>query len=131
MSYDPLEERDRIYELLSVSKIEDNHLAKKELFDESITFALSEYQELAISYDNFFKSINHLVIFNHAIKGKVMKETINMLRELKFLIEKNYEKEELEKMPTAVYDQVLHTQKQRADLLKQVAETYLKQRVKR
>lgn len=128
--FNPTVERERVYNLLSQASVENQHLSKKELFDESIVFALSEYMELAKHYDDFFKAVDHLVIYNHMLKENVLKDTINMMRELKHLIEKNYEKDELEKMPPSVYDQVLHSQKERADLLKKVAETYLRNRVK-
>lgn len=130
MTYNREEEKNRIYEMLSESKVEEFYHDKKQLFKDAVYFALSEYRELAKSYDNFFKSVDHLVIFQYLIKDRVMKDTINMMKEIKFLIEKQYTKEELEHMPTPVYDQVLETQRQRADLLKKIAETYLADRVK-
>lgn len=128
--FDPNKEKQRVYEMLSEAHVENKHFTKKELFKDSIHFALSEYKELATQYNIFFKSVDHLVIFNHELKDEVVKNTVNMLRELRFLIEKDYTKEELENMPTTVYDQVLQTQKKRADLLKKIAEVYLKDRVK-
>ncbi|CDQ41912.1 hypothetical protein [Virgibacillus salexigens] len=125
MSFNPKEEKMRIYEMLSEASVENYNYSKNELFYQSIDFALSEYKELALAFDSFFKSIDHLIIFREMMESNLKTDTANQLKNLKMLIEKNYDQRELEKMPTSVYNQVLDVQKQRADLLKKVAQTYL------
>lgn len=123
--FDPNREKERVYELLSSSKVDEIHFTREELLQKSLDIAKDEYDELVKAYANLYKSINHLVISQQPIHLSLMKEVEQRLRNIKEFIEKTYTREELDQMPDHVYSTIVHTQKDRAEYLKKIANTYL------
>jgi hypothetical protein len=69
--------------------------------------------------------VSHLEVFQHAIKEPLTKDMEKMIQNLKYLITKNYTKEETENMPENVQKQVRATQEKRYELFRKVARRYL------
>jgi hypothetical protein len=125
MSYDPQQEKLKIYEILSQFQEHEQQMEKRKYLKMSIALALDELEEFEQLYRRFLKEVKHLVIYQELIKDPLVRNMENLLRDLRFLIEKNYTKEELEQVPTDVYQQIVQSQKQRAELLKKIAKKYL------
>ncbi|OXB94865.1 hypothetical protein [Parageobacillus galactosidasius] len=125
MSYDPQQEKQKIYEVLSQFQEHEQQMEKRKYLKMSITLALDELEEFEQLYRRFLKEVGHLVVYQEIIKDPLVRNMENLLRDLRFLIEKNYTKEELEQVPSDVYQQIIQSQKQRAELLKKIARKYL------
>lgn len=129
--FDPVEEKSRIYEMLSESKVEEHHYNNQQIIDQAVDFAMCEYKELALAYNDFFESVSHLVVFKYKMRDTIVKETINTFKNLREMISnEGFTNEELESMPTPVYNQVIAVQKERSELLKEIAKTYMPERMK-
>jgi hypothetical protein len=126
MSYDAQQEKQRLYDLLSPVADQEKQLTKKHLFNISVGIALDEIDEFEKEYKKFLEKVNHLQVYQEVIKQPLVNNMDKIIRDLRFLIEKNYTEEELEKMPADVYEQVVKSQKQRVEILKKVANIYLK-----
>ena len=125
MSYDPQQEKQKIYEILSQFQEHERQMEKRKYLKMSIELALDELEEFEKIYRRFLKEVQHLVVYQEIIQDPLVRNMENLLRDLRFLIEKNYTKEELDKVPTDVYQQIVQSQKQRAELLKKIAKKYL------
>jgi NifB/MoaA-like Fe-S oxidoreductase len=125
MSYDPQQEKQKIYEILSQFQEHEQQMEKRKYLKMSIALALDELEEFEQLYRRFLKEVGHLVVYQEIIKDPLVRNMENLLRDLRFLIEKNYTKEELEQVPSDVYQQIIQSQKQRAELLKKIARKYL------
>lgn len=125
MSYDPQQEKQKIYQILSQFQEHEQQMDKRKYLRMSIDLALDELREFEQLYHRFLEEIKHLVIYQEIIKDPLVRNMEHLLRDLRYLIEKNYTKEELEKMPADVYQQVVQSQKLRAELLKKIAKKYL------
>ena len=129
--FDPVEEKSRIYEMLSESKVEEHHYNNQEIIGHAVDFAMCEYRELAHAYNDFFQKVSHLVVFKYKMKDTIVKETINTFKSLREMItNEGFTNEEMETMPTPVYNKVIAVQKERSELLKKIAETYMPERMK-
>lgn len=126
MSYDPHQEKEKVYEALSKAYLEGNQLKKEEIFEKAISIALDELKEFTIKFDEFFKSVSHLVVFEDLMKDLLVKGAKQYISDAKYLIEKNYTTEELDAMPEEIYSKVLRTQRSRRDLLQKISKKYIK-----
>lgn len=123
--FDAQKERERIRDLFSLYKEQDQEIEKKQLFEESIRFAQEEVIEFNHAFKDFLQKVQHLCVYQDVIQRPLESNVGRMTDELVRMISKNYSQEELEKMPKDTYDQVVKSQKTRVDLLKKVAKTYL------
>jgi hypothetical protein len=125
MIFSPESEKKRIFELLSPALDEERQQNKQNYLKKATAIALDEVQELKKEYELFISRIQHLQVFQQVIQQPLESNMQNILRDLRFMLEKNYTQEELERMPSDVYQQVVQSQKQRVDILKKIARTYL------
>jgi predicted ATP-dependent protease len=124
MSYDPNQEKEKIYEWLSQFRDYEKQIEKKQYIQRSIQLALEEMDEFEQLYQQFLRSVQHLVVYQSLIRDPLATNMDHMIKSIRFLIEKNYTKEELDRVPEDVYQQIIKSQKQRADLLKAIATRY-------
>lgn len=125
MSFNPNREKERVQEILKQNEKYEKQYKNKNLLKKSIQIALEEVDEFEKYYYEFISNISHLVIFKELIQSPIEVNMEKIIKDLRFLMAKNYSKEELEKMPDDVYQQVVQNQKQRADILKKIVKTYL------
>mgnify|MGYP001180975232 CR=1 FL=1 len=125
MSFNPIREKERVQEILKQNEKYEKQYKNKNLLKKSIQIALEEVDEFEKYYYEFISNISHLVIFKELIQSPIEVNMEKIIKDLRFLMAKNYSKEELEKMPDDVYQQVVQNQKQRADILKKIVKTYL------
>jgi|SRR5699024_2942266 len=123
--FDSQKEKDKIYEMLSSTKVEENHFNKQELAERAISIAMDEYEELAYSFNDFFNSISHLVIYQKEMNEALQQFVSQFMNNTRNLIQRNYSKEELESLPSDLYDHVLESQQRRSELLKEIINTYI------
>ena len=123
--FDSQKEKDKIYEMLSSTKVEENHFNKQELAERAISIAMDEYEELAYSFNDFFNSISHLVIYQKEMNEALQQFVSQFMNNTRNLIQRNYSKEELESLPSDLYDRVLESQQRRSELLKEIINTYI------
>jgi hypothetical protein len=123
--YDKEKQKKKVLEILKAVSQDEIKFTKQQNFERAITLALDELQELEQQYQQFMKNVDHLVVFQEAFKEPLTRDMNKMFQNLKYLIEKNYTKEETEKMPEEVLQQVKATQERRIQLLRKVARKYL------
>lgn len=123
--YQPEQEKSRIYQILKPALEIEGQTKKQRYFKESMKFALEEVDELFSEYVRFIERVSHLHVFNEVIKTPLDTNMQQIIRDLRFMITKNYEPAELEQMPHDVYQQVVQAQNQRVEILKKIARTYI------
>lgn len=129
--FDPQEERLRVYDMLVPLIEEERDLKKEQIIKKSITIALEELKEFEESFRKFLKSVDHLLIYKEVIRQPLVKNIDILIKDLAMMVERNYTSDELDKMSREVYNQVIRQQKQRLDLLKKIANTYVMQNNKK
>jgi|GEM_PF-6109929 len=122
--HDKDQQRKKVQEILQQFSHYEVQYNKQQNFERAVMLALDETQELENEFRQFIQRIEHLEVFQF-IKESFMKDMQKKIQNLKYLIEKNYTKEETEKMPEEVYRQVKASQERRIELLKKVAQKYL------
>lgn len=122
--YDMEKEKELLLEVLKNTSQEEVKYTKQENFLRAIDFALSEVEELEKEFQAFVGRVSHLEVFQAMVKEPLTKDMDKTVGNLKYLIEKNYSKEDKEKMPQDVLEQVLATQQRRVNLLQNVARRY-------
>lgn len=122
--YDKEEQKTRILGMLKDTSQDEIKYNKDQNFLRAIEFALDEVQELEQQYRKFVQSVSHLEVFHEMVREPLDKDMSKMVQNLKYLIEKNYTKEDKEKMPQEVLSQVKATQDRRINLLKKIALRY-------
>lgn len=104
---------------------EEVKFTKQENFERAIQLANDEVDDFEKLYNKFMNDVSHLEVFQHAIKEPLTRDMDKMLQNLRYLIVKNYTKQETENMPENVQNQVRATQEKRYELLGKVARRYL------
>lgn len=122
--YNGYEEREKILEMIKNSSQDEMKFTKNENFFRAIDFALDELNELENEFNKFIQSVEHLEVYQEMVKEPLVKDTTRMIQNLKYLIEKNYTKEDQASMPSEVLQQVKATQDRRIKLLQNVAKKY-------
>lgn len=110
--------------MLRKSSQEEIQFTKDQNFIRAIDFALEEVEELQQQYVKFIQSVQHLVVFQEIVKEPLTKDMQKMTQNIKYLIEKNYTKEDRDKMPIEILGQVKSSQEKRLKLLTDVARKY-------
>ncbi len=123
--YDKEQMRSKVLELLKENSQDEIKNIKQENFERAISIALDEIDEFERFFNQFMDDVKHLEVFQHAIKEPLEQDIYKITSHLKYLIEKSYTKEETEKMPETVFEQVRVSQERRIDLLRRVAKRYL------
>lgn len=123
--YDQELEKSKIRELLTSSSHGELTYTQEENFKRAISLALDEVNDFENLFNKFVTDVSHLEVFQESIKEPLTKDMSKMIQNLKYLIEKNYTKEERENMPEDVLRQVSATQEKRVSLLRRVARRYL------
>lgn len=98
---------------------------KQQNFERATQIALSEVEDFEKLFHKFLSDVSHLEVFQHSIKEPLTRDMEKMTQNLKYLIQKNYTKEEREGMPENVLNQVRATQEKRYELFRKVARKYL------
>lgn len=122
--YNKEKEKERILQMLKDTSQYEVKYTKEDNFLRAIEFALDEVREFEEEYNKFISRVSHLQVFQDVVKEPLTKSMGKWVQNLKYLIEKNYTKEDREKMPADVLKQVKSTQDRRINLLKNVARTY-------
>lgn len=123
--YNKDEEKKKMLGMLQSASQDEIQYTKQQNFERAVSLALDEMTELEQEYNRFISRVSHLEVFQHAVKEPLTHDMSKMLQNLKYLIEKNYTKDEKEKMPENVLEQVRATQQKRVELLQKVARRYL------
>ena len=123
--YDKEKQKEKVLGMLRAVSQDEIKFTKQQNFERAIALALDELQELEQQFQKFINSVDHLVMFQEAFKEPLSRDMNKMFQNIKYLIEKNYTKEETEKMPEEVLQQVKATQERRIQLLRKVARRYL------
>jgi hypothetical protein len=123
--YNKEEQRLIVLEMLRKSSQNEVQYTKQQNFERAVSFALDEIKELEQQFNQFVNSVSHLEVFQDAVKEPLTQDMSKMIQNLRYLVEKNYTKEEKEKMPENVLNQVRATQERRVELLKKIARRYL------
>ncbi len=123
--YDKEQMKSKVFDLLKDATHHEMKFSKQENFERAISLAIDEILEFESIYNRFITDASHLEVFQHSIKGPLETDVNNMISHLKYMVEKNYTKEEVNKMPEEVLKQVRATQEKRIHLLKNVARRYL------
>lgn len=123
--YDKEEQKQKVLEVLRSSSQGEIQYTKKQNFERAVSIAVDEVNDLKHEFDRFISRVSHLEVFQDSIKEPLTHDMTKMLENLKYMIEKNYTKEEKEQMPENVLNQVRATQQRRVELLQKVARRYL------
>lgn len=123
--YNKEEERAKVLGMLQSVSQDEIQYTKQQNFERAISLAVDEVQELQQEFERFISRVSHLEVFHDSVKEPLTHDMTKMLQNLKYLIEKNYTKEEKEKMPENVLNQVKAQQQKRVELLQKVAKRYL------
>jgi hypothetical protein len=123
--YDKEKQKQKVLEMLRELSHDEMQYTKKQNFERAITFALDEVVELEQQFNHFLNRVSHLEVFQTIMKEPLTQEMNKSISNLRYLIEKNYTKEEKEQMPEDVFNQVQATQERRIDLLRNIARRYL------
>jgi hypothetical protein len=122
--FDPQEEKNKARSIIEMNIAEESGNVKQHRVERAIGFALDEIKEFELAMADFQNRVGHLHVFNCLISQQLQKQTRSIVEQSRYLIEKTYNKQELEQMPDQVYNQIAETQKKRADLLKKIASSY-------
>lgn len=129
--YDKQKEREAALKIINTLYQDEMQNARKQNFQRAIDIAVDEITEIEQAYQAFLKQVEHLELFKEVIQEPLHKDVTRMTQNLKYMIEKNYTQEELNRMPEHVREQVRTTQDRRVELLKKVAKKYLSKPTKK
>ena len=119
------EERTKVYHMLVSQSEEEKAFSKQEIIKKSVNLALEEIEEFEKAYQDFVERVQHLCIFQQQIFDPLDKDIKKVTNALRTIIKKNYTAEELENLSGSQYNKIVRQQKERVDLLKKIAKTYL------
>lgn len=117
--------KQEVLEILKKVSQDEIKFNKEENFKRAVHFAIDELEEFENELSIFLGRVQHLELYQEIIKEPLLTNMNKITTDLRYLIEKNYTKEEREKMPENVYNQVKKSQEKRIELLKKVAKRYL------
>ncbi|PFV35743.1 MULTISPECIES: hypothetical protein [Bacillus cereus group] len=123
--YDKQLVREKVLKMLNEYSPSEKQFTREENFHRAVSFALDEVTEMEQAFDKFVQSVGHLELFKEVVHQPLTKEGTRVFQNLRYLIEKNYTKEETQKMPENVFNQVQSSQQRRVELLQKVAKKYL------
>lgn len=123
--YDKQVVREKVLNMLNDFSQSEIQFSRQQNFHRAISFALDEVTEMEQAFDKFVQSVSHLELFKEVVQEPLSKESSRVFKNLRYLIEKNYTKEETEKMPQNVFSSVQSSQQRRVELLQKVARKYL------
>ncbi|MBU5262024.1 hypothetical protein [Bacillus atrophaeus] len=123
--YNKEEEKQKVLSWLKQSSQQENKFTKKQNFARAISFALGEVDEFQEELNIFLSKVSHLQVYQEMIKDPFTKYTESSLKDLRYLIEKNYSDEEIQAMPKETYNQLRVAQEKRIELLRKVAQQYI------
>lgn len=98
---------------------------KQQNFQRAISLAKDELDDFEKIFNKFISDVSHLEVFQYAFKEPLTRDVEKMVQNLRYLVERNYSKEETENMPEEVLNQVKASQDKRFELLKRIAVRYL------
>ncbi|UYX56045.1 hypothetical protein M3Y14_34250 (plasmid) [Bacillus thuringiensis] len=123
--YDKQLVREKVLKMLNEYSQDEKQFTKQENFHRAVSFALDEVTEMEHAFEKFIQSVGHLELFKEVAQQPLTKEGSRIFQNLRYLIERNYTKEETQKMPENVFNQVQSSQQRRVELLQKVAKKYL------
>lgn len=122
--FDAEKERLKVLSILDEISQDEIKITKSELFKNSINVALDEMDEFEKEFKKFVNNVSHLEVYKEIIHNPLTRDVEKMIKNVRFLIEKNYTKEEKEHMPIEILQQVQASQERRMRLLQNVARRY-------
>lgn len=118
-------EKSRVLGMLKASSQGEIQNNKQQNFQRAISLAKDELDDFEKIFNKFISDVSHLEVFQHAFKEPLTRDVEKMAQNLRYLVERNYSKEETENMPEEVLNQVKASQEKRFELLKRIAVRYL------
>jgi hypothetical protein len=123
--HDKAKEKEKVLGILRMISQDEMKFNKQQNFERAIAIALDEVNDFERLFRLFISDVSHLEVFQQSIKEPLTRDMEKMIHNLRYLIEKNYTKEDKASMPENVLNQVRATQDKRFNLLKKVAQKYL------
>lgn len=122
MLYDALKEKERI--ISSLSELPKYGNSKKDLFNKSIEISNEQFDYFEEELNKFIKNVSNLNVYRDLMKSNFEKNSFNLLEQAKKLISSDYTEEELNHMPENQFNQIVLLQKQRKQILSNIAKKY-------
>ncbi|MCD7911051.1 hypothetical protein KC480_05865 [Bacillus velezensis] len=118
-------EKQKVLSWLKQSSSQERNFTKKQNFVRAISFALGEVDEFEEELKRFLSNVSHLQVYQEMIRDPFSKYMQSSLKDLRYLIEKNYSEDEIQAMSKETHNQLKMAQQKRVVLLRKVAQQYI------